>query len=535
MDSSMGDRPLALDLLLDRAERLFARKEVRTASADGVSSASYAEVADTARRIGGTLDLLGIGSDARVGSMCWSTREHLDLYFGVPCSGRILHTLNPRFSEDQIHFVISEARNEALFVHESVLPALSRLWERLPSVRHVVVIDDSGRAELPSVPTGMEAHRYTELLAAAAAPRFRCTDERAAAVLCHTGGTTGDPKGVMYSHRSLVLHAMAATSAGTFGITEQDVVMPIVPLFHANAVGFAHAAVGTGATLVLPGSDLSGPAIAELLEKEAVSVTCGVPTIWASVLPELAARDLCNLRLIVSGASAVPQSLSEAYRSAIGLPLTQIWGMTETSPLGTIVSTASDMQAATEEEQADLRASVGLPVLGVEARIADDAGSEVEWDGETSGELQVRGPWVAARYFGGRAEESFTDDGWLRTGDIVTGDQRGYLRVVDRAKDVIKSGGEWISSIALENHLMSHPEIAEAAVVAAPDPKWGERPVAFVVAVTEPPPSDEELSSFLADRVPRWWIPDRYCFTDAIPRTSVGKFAKAALRDRVDE
>ncbi len=539
VDAMMGDLPLTLDLFARRAEQLFPRKEIRTATGGAVVSTSYSEWAERVRRVRSMLATLDSGGGSTVASLCWSTQEHLELYFGVPGSGRVLHTLNPRFTADQLVHVMNEAEDEIVVVHASLMSKLEPLMSRVGVLRHVVVVDDMGGSGVPDgVPEGVTVHRYDEVVDAAdpdAHDRPVVLDERTAAVLCHTGGTTGDPKGVLYSHRSLVLHAMATMAAGAMGIHERDVVMPVVPLFHANAVGFAHAAVGTGATLVLPGSDMSGPALAELIESQRVSVTCGVPTIWTSALPHLAGRSLPDLRMIVSGASAVPPSLSERFRTQVGLPLTQIWGMTETSPLGTFVAVSSELEESSDEVLGELRSTVGLPVLGVEARIIDDGGGTVAWNGIERGELQVRGPWVASAYFGGRSPESFTSDGWLRTGDVVTGDRHGYVRVVDRAKDVIKSGGEWISSIALENHLMAHSSVAEAAVVGVVDDRWGERPVAFVVLEPDATADEEELSSHLRERVPDWWVPDRYEFTDEVPKTSVGKFSKATLRSLLGE
>lgn len=528
----MGDLPLTLDLLLRRAEGVFPRKGVVSASLDGPVRTAYADWARRVAQLAAALDGLGLAPGVRVASMCWSTTEHLELYFGVPCSGRVLHTLNPRFRPEQIAYVAVEAGDEAVFVHRSLAAPFFALLDQAPTVRHVVVIDD-GRGEVPAAPAGVEVHDYESLVAGADPAVTTVDDERQAAVLCHTGGTTGDPKGVLYSHRSLVLHAMSVTAAGGIGIHERDVALPVVPLFHANAVGFAHAAVGTGATLVLPGSDLSGPALADLIEAQGVTVACGVPTIWTAVLPHLAGRDVSPLRTIISGASAVPPSLSEDFAEQVGLPLTQIWGMTETSPLGTIASITSELAAAAPEDQADFRSTVGLPVLGVEARIVDVGGDEIDADGSDSGELQVRGPWVASGYLGGRSPESFTDDGWLRTGDVATVDARGSIRIIDRLKDVIKSGGEWISSIELEILLMAHPDVVEAAVVAVTDERWGERPLAYVVARRPgDPPAPADLAAFLAGKVPAWWVPDRFELIDEIPKTSVGKFAKATLRER---
>lgn len=531
----MGDLPLGLDLLLRRSREVFPHKEIVTGSPGGLRRTTYGEWAGRVDRLAAALDGLGVGPDARVASLCWSTVEHLELYFAVPCSGRVLHTVNPRFAPEQIREVITEAGDEVVVVHRSLIGLLASIAPELPTVRHVVVVADA-EGPLPELPGGPDVLDYEDLVASGRPTgELRIDDERRAAVICHTGGTTGLPKGIVYSHRSLVLHAIATTTAGGIGINEADVVLPIVPLFHANAVGFAHAAVGTGATLVLPGPDLSGPALAELIDTQRVSVTCGVPTVWTTVLPHLAGRDLPALRTVISGASAVPRALSERFRTEVGVPLTQIWGMTETSPLAIMVPTlASDRDDLDEDQLADLRASVGRPVLGVEARIVADDGAPVAADGATAGELQVRGPWVASGYLGGRSAESFTDDGWLRTGDLATVDASGIIRIVDRLKDVIKSGGEWISSIELENLLMAHPGVAEAAVVGVVDEQWGERPVACVVAAGDAAPSDDELRAHLDGHVPTWWFPDRFVVVEEIPKTSVGKFAKSVLRDRFE-
>lgn len=522
----MGDLPLGLDLLLRRSAAHFGDREVVSHGGAGVRRRTYGELMSRIARVAGAMDDLGVGRGGRVASLCWSTVEHLELYFGVPCSGRVLHTVNPRFGPDHIVHVLQEAGDEVVVVHGTLLGVIAPLLEQVPSIRHVVVIED---ARLPPEAMGPLLD-YEEVLATAPEGSIEVPDERAAAAICHTGGTTGLPKGVVYSHRSLVLHAMASMTAGGIGIHEGDVVMPIVPLFHANGVGFAHAAVGAGARLVLPGPDLSGPALAELLEREAVTVTCGVPTIWNAVLPSLAGRSLPELRMAVSGASAVPIALSERFRDTVGLPLTQIWGMTETSPLATISGARSDLAGLTDEELVDVRATVGLPVLGVEVRIVDEEGAQLV-DEHGTGELQVRGPWVATAYLADRSPESFTEDGWLRTGDVASFDRFGNLRIVDRLKDVIKSGGEWISSIELEGHLVAHPGVAEAAVVAHDDETWGERPMAFVVPDGEPP-DIEALRSHLAERVPSWWCPDRVEFVDQLPRTAVGKYDKATLRAR---
>jgi fatty-acyl-CoA synthase len=541
----MQDFPLTLPHLFERAERLHADKEVVTATAAGPQRTNYGTWAERTRRLGGVLDALGVSADGRVGTFAWNTARHLELYFAVPCTGRVLHTLNVRLSPEQLAYVINHARDEVVFVDRSIARLLFPLAGELPTVKHLVVMDD-GPGHLPLIEAGPMVHDYETLLADAAPRAFAVDDERCAASMCYTSGTTGNPKGVVYTHRSMFLHTLGVMAAGSFAIGERDRVLPIVPMFHANAWGLAHTAVTTGATLVLPGADLSAPAVAGLIETERVTVAAGVPTIWRGALPELEGRDTSNLRSIVCGGSAVPKALSEAYLSTVGLPILQAWGMTETSPLGSICHLTSTLDARLDDEgRAELRTSIGQPVVGVEARITGpDPGGGAEppvlpWDGETPGELQVRGPWIAAGYHDDpRSAESFTSDGWLSTGDIATIDAHGYLRLVDRTKDVIKSGGEWISSVTLENEIMAHPCVAEAAVIGVADDTWGERPLACVVVrpgTDVTPATKPELLAFLEPRLPKWWLPDQIELVDQIPKTSVGKFDKKTLRATLAE
>ena len=541
MHGLMQDFPLTLPHLFERAERLFADKDIVTATAAGRARTTYGAWAERARRVGGVLAALGVSPDGRVGTFAWNTARHLELYFAVPCTGRVLHTLNIRLSPEQLVYVINHAEDEAVFVDRSLARLLLPHVAQLTTVKHVVVMDD-GTGDVPPIDAGLEVHDYEALLADAPPADFTVDDEWRAASMCYTSGTTGNPKGVVYTHRSSFLHTLGVMAAGTLAIDEPDRVLPIVPMFHANAWGLAHAAVAAGASLVMPGSDLSPAAVADLIESERVTVAAGVPTIWMGVLPELDGRDTSSLRSIVCGGSAVPRALSEAYRASTGLPILQAWGMTETSPVGAVCHLKSTLEAVLSQDgRANLRTSVGQPAVGVEARITRPDSPEPDrplpWDGATRGELEVRGPWIAAGYHDdARSPDSFTADGWLRTGDIATIDRHGYIRLVDRAKDVIKSGGEWISSVELENELMADPSVAEAAVIGVADDRWGERPVACVVlrpGVERSAGTKVDLLAHLEQRVPRWWLPDDVVFVDHIPKTSVGKFSKKDLREQL--
>jgi fatty-acyl-CoA synthase len=538
MHGLMQDFPLTLPHLHMRAERLFADKQVVTVTAAGKQTETYGEWADRTRRLGGVLDTLGISADGRVGTFGWNSARHLELYFAAPCTNRVLHALNIRLFPEQMVYVANHAEDEVVFVDTSLAKLVWPLFEQFKTVRHIVVMDD-GAGDVPEAPAGKDVHDYEELLAAASPVAFDVRDENQAASMCYTSGTTGNPKGVVYSHRSTFLHTYGVLTSGGLGPTEEDRVLPVVPMFHANAWGLAHAAVACGADLVMPGPDLSPKGLASLIESERITLAAGVPTIWMGVLPELEGRDTSALRAIPCGGSAVPRALSEAYREKIGLPITQAWGMTETSPVASSGHIKSTLDAVLDDEgKAALRTTVGQPLFGVEARIVQPGSSEEQpWDGESSGELQVRGPWVASTYYNDeRAPESFTEDGWLKTGDVATIDAHGYIQLRDRTKDVIKSGGEWISSVELENELMAHPQVAEAAVVGVPDARWGERPVACVVlrsGVDATEGTTADLLAHLEPRVPKWWLPDDVVFLDSIPKTSVGKFSKKDLREQL--
>jgi acyl-CoA synthetase (AMP-forming)/AMP-acid ligase II len=535
MDGLMQDFQLTLPHLHARAERLFADKQVVTVTGGGKVSETYGEWADRTRRLGGVLDALGISADGRVATFGWNTARHLELYFAAPCSGRVLHALNIRLFAEQLIYVANHAEDEVVFIDKSLAALAWPLFDQFKTVRHVVVMDDGVPGDVPDAPAGKEVHDYEALVAAADPVAFSVDDENRAASMCYTSGTTGNPKGVVYSHRSTFLHTFGVLTAGGLGPTEADRLLPVVPMFHANAWGLAHAAVACGADLVMPGPDLSPKGLAELIESERVTVAAGVPTIWMGVLPELQGRDVSSLRSIPCGGSAVPRSLSEGYRAQIGLPITQAWGMTETSPVASSGHIKTTLAATLDDDgKADLRTTVGQPLLGVEARIVQPGSTEAQpWDGEATGELQVRGPWVASSYYDDpRSPESFTEDGWLKTGDVASIDPHGYIRLRDRTKDVIKSGGEWISSVELENEIMAHPKVKEAAVIGIIDQKWGERPLACVVPEEGEELSSDEIRSFLQDKVPKWWLPEAVEMIDEVPKTSVGKFSKKDLRER---
>jgi fatty-acyl-CoA synthase len=534
MQGLMQDRPLTLDHFFNRAETLFSEKGIVTATATGIERETYGQWAARSRRLGGVLDDLAVAADGRVATFGWNTARHLELWFAVPCSGRVLHTLNIRLFPEQITYIVNHAEDEVIFVDRSLLGLLWPLVDTFETVRHIVVMDD-GRGEVPSPDGGRPIHDYENLLATADAVAWPRLDENQAASMCYTSGTTGKPKGVVYSHRSTWLHTMGVMTADSLGVGERDTILPVVPMFHANAWGLAHAAVASGANLVMPGPDLSALAIASLIEEQKVTVAAGVPTIWMGVLPALEGRDLSHLRAIPCGGSAVPRALSEAYRAVTGLPILQAWGMTETSPVASVGRLKSYLEDSLDDEaKADLRTSIGIISLGVDFRVADPVTLEsVPWDGEARGELQVAGPWIAREYYhDDRSPDSFTSDGYLRTGDVATIDAEGYIRIVDRTKDVVKSGGEWISSVELENEIMGHPKVAEAAVIGVAHPKWSERPLACVVVVPGETLTRDEVLEYLDGRVAKWWLPDDVVFIDEVPKTSVGKFSKKTLRDR---
>jgi fatty-acyl-CoA synthase len=521
--------PLTLQHVRDRMRTLYSDSEVVSVRDGARDRATYGEVVGRADRLAAALAGLGVGPGDRVATFMWNTREHFEVYLAVPCMGAVLHTLNVRLFAEQLTYIVNHAEDRVIVVDDTLVPVLEQLAPTFESVRHYVVVGGADTGSLP------DALLYEDLVADQRAGfDYPQLDERQAAGLCYTSGTTGNPKGVLYSHRSKLLHALGQCVADSMGLRAEDRVMPVVPMFHANAWGIPYGAATTGADLVMPGSDLSAEALCKLITEERVTFSAAVPTIWMDLLryADEQQPDLTCMRVIVSGGAAVPLTLMQALEQRHGLRVIQAWGMTETSPLGSVARPPAD---AEDDEHWRWRATAGRPSPLVEARIVGDDGAELPWDGQSTGELQVRGPWVANAYFRDDESEAKFDAGWLRTGDIAAIDERGYIMISDRAKDVIKSGGEWISSVELEVEIMAHPAVLEAAVIAVPNERWGERPLACVVPEKDADLTLEELRDHLSDRVAKWWLPDELAIVDEVPKTSVGKFDKKVLRRQLEE
>ncbi len=533
MESTMMHYPLTLPHILDRAGKFFGSVEIVSRMPDkSLHRYTYADFYRRARALAEALQKAGLKRGDRVATLMWNHYAHLEAYFGIPCAGGVLHTLNLRLHPDDIAYIMNHAGDRFLMVDDVLLPLYEKFKDKV-NVERVIVVPLSGKP----VPEGYE--NYESFIGKATGDfRYPALDEYEPLGMCYSSGTTGKPKGVVYSHRAVVLHSFGISIPDALGIRQRDVIVPVVPMFHANAWGLPFAAVMAGTKQVFPGPHLDPASLLELFEHEHVTIAGGVPTIWLGILQTLEANPdgwklVPGMRMAVGG-SAAPESLIRGLDKH-NLWLIHAWGMTEMTPVGTVSHLKRHLEDLSEDEQYAYRAKQGLPTPLVEIR-AMSGSNEVPWDGKTMGELQVRGPWVASGYYNrSDTADTWTDDGWLRTGDVVTIDPEGYIKITDRTKDLIKSGGEWISSVDLENALMGHPAVAEAAVIAVPHPKWQERPLACVVLKKGAAATPEELRAFVAPQFAKWWIPDDFVFIEQIPRTSTGKFLKSALREQFRE
>ena len=533
MQSTMMDVPLTVQGIMRYGTSAYADREVVTCTSSGTRRQSYGVTGARAARLANALRSLGVDGDQRVATLMWNNAEHLEAYLAIPSMGAVLHTLNLRLDPQVIGYIATHAEDDVVIVDATLVPLLAQVLPHAPTIRHVLVTSPE-----PGTPSsaddlaaaGRQVHSYEDLLAAQPDTfDWPELDERSAAAMCYTSGTTGHPKGVVYSHRSAYLHSMGVCLGNVFALSEQDKVLPVVPMFHANAWGLPYAAVLAGADLIMPDRFLQPEPLVRLIEAERPTLAGAVPTIWNVLLSYVRSHggDLSSLRLVPCGGSAVPHALQEAYEKELGVRILQAWGMTETSPLGSV---AHPPAGTPEEEAWRYRDSAGRLMCAIEGRLVGPDGTVLPHDGEAVGEIEARGPWVTGSYYKDDDPAKF-NDGWLRTGDVGTIDRLGYVTLTDRAKDVIKSGGEWISSMELENLLMAHPQVTEAAVIGVPDEKWGERPLAAVVLAPGATVTAAELRDFLAAQIPRWQLPERWSFIAEVPKTSVGKFAKTRIRD----
>ncbi|GGQ35822.1 long-chain-fatty-acid--CoA ligase [Streptomyces althioticus] len=543
MLSTMQDVPLLISRILTHGSSIHGTSQVITWTGEGdPQRRSYAEIGSRAAQLAHALrEDLGVRGDERVATLMWNNAEHVEAYFAIPSMGAVLHTLNLRLPAEQLAWIVNHAADRVVIVNGSLIPLIAPLLPHLKTVEHVVVSGPGDRS--PLADTHVQVHEYEELIAGQpVAYDWPELDERAAAAMCYTSGTTGDPKGVVYSHRSIYLHSMQVNMTQSMGLTDQDISLVVVPQFHVNAWGLPHATFMTGVHMLMPDRFLQPAPLAEMIESVQPTHAAAVPTIWQGLLAELTARprNVSSLTQVTIGGSACPPSLMEAF-DKLGMRVCHAWGMTETSPLGTIARPPA--HAVGTDEEFAYRLTQGRFPAGVEARLTGPGGERLPWDGESAGELEVRGPWIAGAYYNGpdaeplRPADKFSEDGWLKTGDVGTISADGFLTLTDRAKDVIKSGGEWISSVELENALMAHPDVAEAAVVAVPDDKWGERPLATVVLKEGSAADFTTLRTFLQEerKIAKWQLPERWTVIEAVPKTSVGKFDKKVLRRQYAE
>lgn len=528
----MMDFPLTISALLRHAEREFGEQEIVSRTVDGdVVRETYREAASRARRMAKALRRMGVKAGDRVATIAWNTHRHFELYYAITGIGAVCHTLNPRYSIEQIQFILKQAEDSIVFFDKSFLPLVSKLSPEILAGVRLICLDTVPADKLPA---SIQIDHYEEILQAENdALEWPVLDEQTAAILCYTSGTTGNPKGALYSHRSMVLQALVCSHQDNFGIAARDVVLPVVPLFHVSAWGIPFVACLTGAKLVLPGPFLDPESLANLIGDEQVTFSAGIPTIWLGLLAYLEAtgRTLPSLKRVAVGGSASPRKLIAGFETGHGIEVTQGWGMTETNAVGTVCTVKpKQMESYGTEALLDLKTKQGHAIFGTEVRITDDNGEELPRDGRCAGQLCIRGPWVARAYF--KADTDCLDKaGWFPTGDVASIDPDGYVQIVDRSKDLIKSGGEWISSVAVENAVLDHPSIAQAAVIAIADPKWSERPALIAMRTPLAAVTEDEIKEFLASRIPRWQIPDHVVFVDALPTGATGKVLKQKLRE----
>jgi fatty-acyl-CoA synthase len=534
MLGQMQDHPLLISSLIDFAGRHHAEAQVVSRRVEGdIHRTTYADVAKRSRRVANALDRLGLAFSDRVATLAWNGYRHLELYFGITGSGRVVHTINPRLLPEQIAWIANHAEDQVVCFDTTFLPIIKGIWSHCSTVKHWIALCDAD--QLPT-DTGIPGLRSYEAWIADAPetydwPQF---DERSAAALCYTSGTTGNPKGALYSHRSTVLHAFAGALPDALGVSARDAILPVVPMFHVNAWGLPYGAAMTGAKLVFPGAALDGKSVYELMEAEGVTMAAGVPTVWLGLLNYMGQHGLkfSTMRRTVIGGSACPPAMIKAFRDDYGVTVVHAWGMTEMSPLGTVNTPKLHQQTLPAEQQLATMAKQGRAVYGVDLKIVDPEGQELPWDGQSSGDLLVKGPWIISDYFKGEGGDPLVAGGWFPTGDVACIDADGFLQITDRSKDVIKSGGEWISSIDVENIAMSHPAVAMAACIAVPHPKWDERPLLVVMKKPGAEATAAEILAHFEGRIAKWQVPDDVVFIDAIPLGATGKMQKNKLREQ---